>query len=396
MKMNGGWNSISESGLVAYYKFNDGTGTTATDSKGDNDGTLSGFSDTYWVTTIAPLATTFTSAKNDLVSVWSADNSNASSILTITDSDVSGGNRIAFGHDNGALSANTSDKPDGIDRRLNRIWRVETNAGLAGDMVFDCSSLGIGANDDLRLLEDQDGTFSDATIITGGSYDSPNYTQSSYTFKDGYYYTIASTSADNSLPVELADFKAIAGNGQVTLRWTTESEINNLGFNIYRSTKSNGQFSIINDQLIPGAGTSSNRHEYEYMDENVKNGVTYWYKLEDVDYSGNAKIHGPVSAIPLESAPPKEYRLHPNYPNPFNPITTISYDLPEDGLIELSVYNMRGEKVATLLSSRQEAGSYTLNWDGRDQQSETISSGIYFLKIESGNYSKTNKMVFVR
>jgi hypothetical protein len=115
-----------------------------------------------------------------------------------------------------------------------------------------------------------------------------------------------------------------------------------------------------------------------------------------VDYSGNAKIHGPVSATPLESAPPKEYRLHPNYPNPFNPITTISYDLPEDGLIELSVYNMRGEKVATLLSSRQEAGSYTLNWDGRDQQSETISSGIYFLKIESGNYSKTNKMVFVR
>jgi len=381
--------------LVAYWKFNDGTGTTATDFKGDNDGALNNFSGIFWVTTIAPLATTFTSDKTDLISIWSADNSNSSSILTITDSDVSGSNRIAFGHNNGSLSANTSDKPDGIDRRLNRVWRVEKNAGLAGDFVFDCSGLGIGASGDLCLLEDQDGTFSDATIIEG-SYDGTDFIKTSYTFKDGYYYTLASTSGDNSLPVELVDFLAIAGDGIVTLNWFTESELDNLGFNIYRNTNANDQFSKINDQLIPGAGNSSSKHEYEYVDNDVKNGITYWYKLEDVDFGGNTKLNGPVSATPVERGVSKAFRLYPNYPNPFNPVTTISYDLPEDGYVELVIYNMLGEKVVTLIRSNQAAGSYMLNWDGTNQNGELVTSGLYFLKIASGKYLCTNKMIFIR
>ncbi|MCK4297825.1 MAG: T9SS type A sorting domain-containing protein, partial [Candidatus Marinimicrobia bacterium] len=172
--------------------------------------------------------------------------------------------------------------------------------------------------------------------------------------------------------------------------------IENLGFNIYLSTKYNDQFSIINDQLIPGAGNSSQRHDYEYVDKGLTNGVTYWYKLEDVDYSGKTELHGPVSATPIESAFPAEFRLYQNYPNPFNPVTTISYDLPEDGFVELSVYNMRGEKVTTLLKSNQEAGSYKVNWDGRNENGEIVSSGIYFLRIVSGSYSKTNKMIFIR
>ena len=102
-----------------------------------------------------------------------------------------------------------------------------------------------------------------------------------------------------------------------------------------------------------------------------------------------------IDENPIKAAP-KEFRLYPNYPNPFNPVTTISYDLPEDGLVELSVYNMRGEKVATLLKGSQEAGSYRLNWDGTSQSGEIVASGIYFLRIVSGSYCKTNKMIFIR
>ncbi len=388
--------SGSETGLVAYYKFNEGTGTTVDNSEGTSalDGTLTGFSGTYWVTTIAPLATTFTSDKTDLVSVWSADNSNASSILTITDA-VTGSDRIAFGHDNGSLSPNTSDKPDGIDRRLNRVWRVEVNAGLTGDFIFDCSDLGIGTSGNLRLLEDLDGTFSDATAVSG-DYSGTDFTVSGQTFKDGYYYTLGSTSSDNSLPVGLSDFHAIAGNERITLKWITESEIDNLGFNIYRSVQSNSQYTIINNQLIPGAGNSSSKKDYEFTDLDVINGITYRYKLEDVDFAGNGKLHGPVSAIPMKKAAPKEFRLYPNYPNPFNPVTTISYDLPEEGYVELTVYNIRGERVKTLLKGFQEVGSYQLSWDGRDQNSEILSSGIYLLQISTGKYLKTNKMIFIR
>ena len=203
-------------------------------------------------------------------------------------------------------------------------------------------------------------------------------------------------SGDISLPVELSGFTAISEKGAVILKWTTESEIENLGFNIYRSTKDNDQFSIINDQLIPGAGSSSQKHDYEYIDKDVINSVTYWYKLEDVDYSGHTELHGPVSATPIAKATPSEFRLYPNYPNPFNPVTTISYDLPEDGYIELSIYNMRGENVTTLLKSNQEAGSYKMNWDGTNQNGEIVSSGIYFLRIASGSYCRTSKMVFIR
>ena len=217
-------------------------------------------------------------------------------------------------------------------------------------------------------------------------------------YKGGSYdgSDVSEQLTDSSLPVELSSFTATAGDGQVTLKWATESEIENLGFNIYRSTKYNDQFSIINDELIPGAGNSSSRHEYEYIDKGLTNGITYWYKLEDVDYSGNTELHGPVSATPMKKAAPSKFCLYPNYPNPFNPITTISYDLPDDGFVELSVHNMRGEKVTMLLKNNQEAGSYRMNWDGTDQNGELVSSGIYFLRIVCGNYSKASKMVFIR
>ena len=203
--------------------------------------------------------------------------------------------------------------------------------------------------------------------------------------------------SDVSLPVELSSFTArVDRSGAVVLEWVTESEIENLGFNIYRSTNSNVKFLIINDELIPGAGNSSQRHEYEYVDNGLTNGVKYWYKLEDVDYSGNTELHGPVSATPMKKAAPREFRLYPNYPNPFNPVTTISYDLPEEGYVELAVYNMRGEKVTTLMQGKQEAGSYNLNWDGTDRNGEMVASGIYLLRIVSGSYCKTSKMVFIR
>ncbi|MCK4447208.1 MAG: DUF2341 domain-containing protein [Candidatus Marinimicrobia bacterium] len=220
--------------------------------------------------------------------------------------------------------------------------------------------------------------------------------QSDQTVGPGHFIEAVGSETDSSLPVELSSFTATAGDGKVTLHWNTESEIENLGFNIYRGLNSNRKYTIINNQLIPGAGNSSSRHEYEYVDKDLTNGITYWYKLEDVDYSGNTELHGPVSATPVVKAAPSEFCLYPNYPNPFNPLTVISYDLPKDGHVELVVYNMRGGKVTTLMKGNQEAGSYKVNWDGRNENGEIVSSGIYFLRIVSGSYSKTNKMIFIR
>ena len=98
--------------------------------------------------------------------------------------------------------------------------------------------------------------------------------------------------------ISLAEFKAIPGSGKVTLIWTTASEIDTAGFNIYRSTEENGAYEKINSALIKATGSPGAGAAYRFIDSAVKNRKTYWYKLEDIDLYGKATMHGPVSATP--------------------------------------------------------------------------------------------------
>jgi hypothetical protein len=110
------------------------------------------------------------------------------------------------------------------------------------------------------------------------------------------------TSAKFALPVptlvELASFTATASNGLVKLEWVTTSEVDNAGFNIYRAKAENGPYEKISDSLIAGAGTTTAGAAYVFIDENVKNRKTYYYKLEDMDLNGATTMHGPESATP--------------------------------------------------------------------------------------------------
>ena len=82
------------------------------------------------------------------------------------------------------------------------------------------------------------------------------------------------------------------------MQWNTESETDNAGFNIYRSTSEDGEYIKINDSLIPAQGSSTQGATYEYVDAGLKNKKTYYYKLEDIDLKGTSTMHGPVSATP--------------------------------------------------------------------------------------------------
>ncbi|HPC35645.1 MAG TPA: NosD domain-containing protein [Candidatus Marinimicrobia bacterium] len=287
---------------------------------------------------------------------------------------------------------------------------VFTSAPASGETFtveigfWDGSDFTAGGPDATIIGTGTDSVFTYTTDASGFMVPTGNYLALRITNSSGSDYAVQTGGAwsycsapdesqDYSLPVELTSFTATPGNGIITLSWLTESEIENLGFNIYRSTNTNLEFIILNAELIPGAGSSSEKHEYRYVDHDVKSGITYWYKLEDVDYKGKTELHGAISATTLG---PKEFCLHPNYPNPFNPVTTISYDLPKDVYVELTVYNMLGEKVTTLVKGNQPAGYYSVEWDGRNSQGRIVSSGMYFLRISAGSYCKTNKMVFVR
>jgi parallel beta-helix repeat protein len=91
-----------------------------------------------------------------------------------------------------------------------------------------------------------------------------------------------------------------------------------------------------------------------------------------------------------------EFALHQNFPNPFNPTTTIPYALPNPAQVTLNIYNLRGEKIATLVNQQKSPGHYTVEWDGRDRTGHPVASGIYLYRIEAGQFVMTRKMLFVR
>jgi len=99
---------------------------------------------------------------------------------------------------------------------------------------------------------------------------------------------------------------------------------------------------------------------------------------------------------PVLDAVPETFALYQNYPNPFNPATVIAYDLPVAARVELTIYNIRGSRVATLVNTEQAAGSFRVVWDGRNQAGRFVSSGIYIYRIRAEQFTMTRKMLFVR
>lgn len=207
-----------------------------------------------------------------------------------------------------------------------------------------------------------------------------------------------------SLPVTLSSFTAQVVDGEVTLRWRTESEVNNLGFYIYHSESKGGPFVRVNDAMIPGAGNSAIYHEYEYTDKDVEAGRRYFYYIEDVDVSGmknRSKIIEVFVPIVLPKKIPKEFALFQNFPNPFNPETWIPYQLAKDSEVTIRIYNVFGQLINTLSLGEKEAGRYinkdeAAYWNGKNGAGEPVASSMYFYTIQAGEFSATRRMVILK
>jgi len=207
---------------------------------------------------------------------------------------------------------------------------------------------------------------------------------------------------DNSLPVELSSFTAAFHDTYITLHWTTHSEINNQGFYILRSNEMNGEYIQVSP-LIAGEGTSSERHDYLFHDRNIEREKNYWYKIKQVDYDGTVKIYGPVMVSTSKSqetgkegALPTESRLIGNYPNPFNPGTTLTFAIGGDQPIsvQLQIYDLLGRKVKDILDQIFRPGFYDIPWNGDDNYGRQVPGGIYYCRmIASTGFIQTLKLV---
>jgi hypothetical protein len=196
-------------------------------------------------------------------------------------------------------------------------------------------------------------------------------------------------SLDNLLPVELTSFSAAVIGKDVKLSWNTATEINNFGFEIERKVGSS-QSSVGNYEkigFINGNGNSNSPKSYSFVDDKVSTGK-YFYRLKQIDNDGQYEYS---KTIEVDVNGVKEYKLTQNYPNPFNPATTIQYILPQAGMVKLTLYNILGQEIRTLVNEIKEAGTHTINIDASD-----LNSGMYIYKIESGSFVQTRKMTLVK
>ncbi len=193
---------------------------------------------------------------------------------------------------------------------------------------------------------------------------------------------------DFSTPVELNSFNAsVNQKNTVNLNWSTASETNNHGFEIQRKLKKMDWTTI---GFVEGNGTSSQPHNYSYKDDinNLKYDGRILYRLKQIDFNGASKnskyVYVDVNYIPDEIA------LYQNYPNPFNPTTTITYSVSEESVVNLTIYNSLGQKVAELVNGIQNQGMHQVIWDA-----ENMASGIYFYSLnvkDKNGISKFNQM----
>ncbi len=151
------------------------------------------------------------------------------------------------------------------------------------------------------------------------------------------------------VPVELTSFKAAANGMEVTLNWTTATELNNRLFEIQRKIASNDFVTI---SRLKGHGTTTNPNQYSYVDKLI-NGGKYYYRLKQTDFDGTFEYS---SEINVEVSVPYIFTLEQNYPNPFNPATTIKYSIPELSNVTLKVYDILGREVATLVNGSKIIG----------------------------------------
>ena len=184
----------------------------------------------------------------------------------------------------------------------------------------------------------------------------------------------------------------------IEVRWDTLNSINLVGFNIYRSRWQNGEFAMLNISPIQGC---------QIVDTTPTDTGLYYYYVSAVFTSGGIQSESFESNIDSGRLlnptgindpvlVPTEFFLSQNYPNPFNPTTTISYGLPEASHVRIEIYNIMGQKVSNLVDQQQTAGYKQVIWDGKDNSGRSVSSGLYFYRIETKGFDKTKKMLLLK
>ena len=279
----------------------------------------------------------------------------------------------------GSASGNTTYSDGTGWSQVSHTWTFDSNTGANDGLVVEARIYsGSGAGENVIYIDDASITVSNESAIIHAAN-------------------------DQTLPVELTSFTAEDGVDGVLLKWTTESEVENLGFMLERRTAEAEDWNLIasykTNDALGGQGNYSGTTNYEYIDNLIENGVEYEYRLSDVDWNEVVTHHATrfvtVNNFVLKVIPEK-FALFAAYPNPFNPHATIRYDTPVETIVRIAIYNHIGQKVRVLQNSLVQPGEHSVVWDSRDDHGQPMSAGVYFFNIEAGTFNKTHKMILLK
>ena len=183
-------------------------------------------------------------------------------------------------------------------------------------------------------------------------------------------------------------------------------DVLNVVINMY---KGNSAIASLNTVLIPASSYTNFSLPVQYSNSEVPDRFSVkivindttgalpahigsYFLLDDVELSGESVVDVANSNLNI----PGEFHVYQNYPNPFNPSTTIRYSIPKSGNVIISIYDINGNLISTLLKAQQNAGTHEVSWNGKNNSEMPVVSGVYLYKVQAGNSSKISKMILLK
>ena len=223
---------------------------------------------------------------------------------------------------------------------------------------------------DVSNVERMYGMFWGASTFNGdiSTWDISNVTRIYYMFKEASDFNQDISSWDISNTSDLMEMFYRATNFNQDISDWDISNVTNMSY-MFHETYNN--LSNENKCLIHTAFNSNSAWNYDWA--------------ESCEMS-----------VSISSSIPNDFIIHQNYPNPFNPTTTLRYDIPKDGLVNITVYDMLGNKINQLVNEVQNSGYKSVQWNATNYQGEPVSAGVYLYKIQAGNFVDTKKMILLK
>lgn len=203
--------------------------------------------------------------------------------------------------------------------------------------------------------------------------------------RGGYAYAVADLFFGTPTAVTISHFSARLQGTHTELSWEIAHARELRGFNLYRATLPAGPFVRVNGDLLSPASA------FGYTDHDLAPATTYDYRLGAVDRDGEF-----LSAVEQVTTPAWRTELRQNTPNPFNPATTISFYLARPGPVTLTVYDVTGALVTTLVARSLGEGSHEVDWSGTDARGRRVGSGVYFYRLETRGETLTRKLTLLK